>query len=39
MAGVAAQVMAGRDIPTATSDYITDQMSTTNFPVNSAARH
>jgi len=37
MAGVAAQVMAGRDIPTATSDYITDQMSTTNFPVNSAA--
>ena len=26
MAGVAAQMMAGRDIPTATSDYITDQV-------------
>ena len=38
MAGVAAQVMAGRDIPTATSDYITDQLSTSNFPVDSATR-
>ena len=26
MAGVAAQMIAGRDIPTATADYITDQM-------------
>ena len=37
MAGVAAQLMAGRDIPTATADYITDQMSVTNFPVGSGA--
>jgi hypothetical protein len=36
MAGVAAQLIAGRDIPTATADYITDQMGTSNFPVNSA---
>jgi len=36
MAGVAAQMMAGRDIPTATADYITDQMSISNFPVGSA---
>jgi len=36
MAGVAAQVIAGRDIPTATADYITDQMGVNNFPVNSA---
>ena len=36
MAGVAAQIIAGRDIPTATADYITDQMGTSNFPVNSA---
>ena len=38
MAGVAAQMMAGRDIPTATSDYISDQLSTSNFPVDSATR-
>jgi hypothetical protein len=38
MAGVAAQMMAGRDIPTATSDYITDQLSVSNFPVDSATR-
>jgi hypothetical protein len=37
MAGVAAQIIAGRDIPTATADYITDQLSTSTFPVNSAA--
>lgn len=37
MAGVAAQLIAGRDIPTATADYITDQMGTSNFPVNSAS--
>ena len=36
MAGVAAQMIAGRDIPTATADYITDQMGVNNFPVNSA---
>ena len=36
MAGVAAQLIAGRDIPTATADYITDQMGVNNFPVNSA---
>ena len=36
MAGVAAQVIAGRDIPTATADYITDQMGVNNFPINSA---
>ena len=38
MAGVAAQMMAGRDIPTATADYITDQLSVSNFPVDSATR-
>ena len=37
MAGVAAQMIAGRDIPTATADYISDQMGTSNFPVNSAS--
>jgi hypothetical protein len=37
MAGVAAQMIAGRDIPTATADYITDQLGTSNFPVNSAS--
>jgi len=37
MAGVAAQMISGRDIPTATADYITDQMGTSNFPVNSAS--
>lgn len=37
MAGVAAQLMAGRDVPTATSDYISDQLSTQSFPVGSAA--
>ena len=37
MAGVAAQLISGRDIPTATADYITDQMGTSNFPVNSAS--
>jgi len=38
MAGVAAQMLSGRDIPTATTDYITDQLSTSNFPVDSATR-
>ena len=36
MAGVAAQLMAGRDVPAATADYITDQLSVSSFPVNSA---
>jgi hypothetical protein len=36
MAGVAAQLMAGRDIPTATADYITDQLAVSNFPVGSS---
>ena len=37
MAGVAAQMIAGKDIPTYTADYITDQMSVTNYPVNSSS--
>ena len=37
MAGVAAQLMSGRDIPNATADYITDQMSIQNFPTGSAS--
>ena len=36
MAGVAAQMMAGKDIPTATADYISDQMSVSNYPVGSS---
>ncbi len=36
MAGVAAQMISGRDIPTATADYITDQMGVQNFPTGSA---
>lgn len=36
MAGVAAQMMAGRDIPTATTDYITDQLAVSNYPVGSS---
>jgi hypothetical protein len=36
MAGVAAQILAGRDIPSATAEYITESMSLTTFPVNSA---
>ena len=35
MAGVAAQLIAGRDIPTVTTDYITDQMSVQGYPVGS----
>src|SRR5210317_405212 len=38
MAGVAAHMLSGRDIPTATTDYITDQLSVSNFPVDSATR-
>ena len=29
-------MMSGRDIPTATADYITDQLAVSNFPVGSA---
>jgi len=36
MAGVAAQLLAGKDIPSATTDYISDQLSVANFPVGSA---
>ena len=36
MAGVAAQMIAGKDIPTATTDYISDQMAVSNFPVGSS---
>ena len=38
MAGVAAQLMSGRDIPTATADYISEQLSVQSFPVDSATR-
>lgn len=38
MAGVAAQLLSGRDIPTATTDYITDSLATQSFPVDSATR-
>lgn len=37
MAGVAAQILSNRDIPTVTQNYITDQMAVTNFPVGSGA--
>jgi len=36
MAGVAAQMLAGRDIPSATTDYISDQLSVSNYPVGSS---
>ena len=38
MAGVAAHMLSGRDIPSATTDYITDQLATQNFPVDSSTR-
>jgi hypothetical protein len=37
MAGVAAQLLSGKDIPTATADYISDQLSVSSFPVGSAS--
>jgi len=37
MAGVAAQMIAGKDIPTYAADYITDQLAVSNFPVNSSS--
>ena len=36
MAGVAAQLISGKDIPAATTDYISDQLSVQTFPVGSA---
>ena len=36
MAGVAAQMLAGRDIPSATTDYISQQLAVSNFQVGSA---
>ena len=36
MAGVAAQMISGRDIPTATTDYITEQLAVSNYPVGSS---
>ena len=37
MAGVAAQMIAGRDIPAATAENITQSMQAQSFPVNSAS--
>ena len=37
MAGVAAQMISGKDIPTYTADYITEQMAVSNYPVNSSS--
>ena len=36
MAGVAAQMLSGRDIPTATTDYISEQLAVSNYPVGSS---
>ena len=36
MAGVAAQMISGKDIPAATTDYISDQLAVTNYPVGSS---
>ena len=36
MAGVAAQLVSSRDIPTATSSYISEQLSVSNYPVGSS---
>ena len=37
MAGVAAHMLSGRDIPAATTEFITDQLGTANFPVGAAS--
>ena len=37
MAGVTAQLIAGRDIPKATAEYITEQMAISNYPVGSSS--
>jgi len=36
MAGVAAQLMAGKDIPSATTQYITEQMAVSGYPIGSS---
>ena len=36
MSGVATQMMSGRDIPSATSQYITEQMSISGYPIGSS---
>ena len=36
MAGVTAQLIAGRDIPSATADYISDQLAVGAYPVGSS---
>jgi len=36
MAGAAAQMIAGKDIPTVTADYITDQLAVSTYPVGSS---
>ena len=37
MAGAAAQMIAGKDIPTYTADYISEQMQVQNYPINSSS--
>ena len=37
MAGVAAHMLSGRDIPAATTEFITDQLGVANFPVGAAS--
>ena len=37
MAGVAAHILSGRDIPAATTECVTDQLGTANFPVGAAS--
>ena len=37
MAGVAAHMLSGRDIPAATADYITDQLATGTYPVGASS--
>jgi len=36
MAGAAAQMIAGKDIPTVTADYISDQLAVSTYPVGSS---
>ena len=36
MAGVAAQMISGRDIPVVTTQYVSDQLGVQNFPVGSS---
>ena len=37
MAGAAAQMLSGRDIPSATADYITDQLGVATYPVGASS--